>query len=54
MKRFKLIIRLSDRTFQDLGITGTGEDGVARVIKDLGIEIEEVEGLDYWPDPDSY
>ncbi len=61
MKRFRLVVRVSDTVLDELGATdvaggdSTGEDAVMKAVqtafRSLGIGVEQVEGLDYWTDP---
>jgi hypothetical protein len=51
MKRFRLIVRVSDQVLDDLGANGTGEDDVRVAATEIGLVVEEIEGLDCWPDP---
>lgn len=51
MKRFRLLVRASDVALDALGATSTSEDEVAAALKAIGLEVEEIEGLDWWPDP---
>lgn len=54
MKRFRLVVRASVTALNALGAAGTGEDEVAAAVRRAGLEVEEVEGLDWWPDPAGY
>lgn len=53
MKRVRLVVRASDRLLDLLGAKDTGEAAVAAVVAATGLAVEEVEGLDWWPDPPS-
>ncbi len=56
MKRFRLVVRVSDAALDELGATdvaggdSTGEDAVRKAVQaatqPLGIHVEQVEGLD--------
>lgn len=56
MKRFRLLVRASDSALNALGArSSTAEEEVLAtstpILKAIGLEVEEIEGLDWWPDP---
>lgn len=50
-KRFRLTVRATDEVLDQLGCTDTCEDAVMAAVQGIGLVVEEMEGLDYWPDP---
>jgi hypothetical protein len=50
MKRYCLVIYVSDHVLDEMGAVDTGEDAVAAAASSLGLVVEEIEGLDWWPD----
>lgn len=51
MKRFRLTVRVSDQQLEAWGAKNTGEDAVTAAVTGLGVAVEQMEGLDWWPDP---